>query len=181
MECTVKHVLLVVLFIALTPMAYVQAQSNKPMLEDIQAYVEISDDLSTSGQIGYDQIDMLKDAGFEVVINLAVADVARNGLEGFMVTQAGMSYIHIPVSWKNPSQRDLKLFFDVMEANKDRKIYVHCFANMRVSAFVYLYRTLHLDVSEEEAKEDLAKIWDPYSLDQWANFIDTAQKNHADS
>ena len=34
-------------------------------------------------------------------------------------------------------------------------------------------------ISEEQAKEDLAKIWDPYSLDQWANFIETAQKNHA--
>ena len=174
-----KHCFILLLCITLPSVAFAQAQSTKPMLEDIQAYVEISDDLSTSGQIGYDQIDMLKEAGFEVVINLAVADEERNGREGFLVTQAGMTYIQIPVSWKNPSQRDLQLFFDVMNANKDRKVYVHCFANMRVSAFVYLYRTLQLDVSEEKAKEDLAKIWDPYSLDQWANFMDTAQKNHA--
>ena len=173
-----KHSFITLLLI-LIPLASLQAQSTKPMLENIQAYVKISDNLSTSGQIGYDQIDMLKEAGFEVVVNLAVADEARNGLEGFLVTQAGMAYIHIPVSWQNPSQRDLQLFFDVMEANKDRKVYVHCFANMRVSAFVYLYRTLHQDVSEEQAKEDLAKVWDPYSLDQWANFIETAQKNHA--
>ena len=167
------------ILLILTPLASLWAQSTDTMLEDIQAYVKISDDLSTSGQIGYDQIALLKEAGFEVVINLATADEERNGLEGFLVTQEGMTYIHIPVSWQNPSQRDLKLFFDVMEVNKDRKVYVHCFANMRVSAFVYLYRTLHQDVSEEQAKEDLAKIWDPYSLDQWANFIETAQENHA--
>ena len=152
-----------------------QPISTESMLHEITAYVEISENLSTSGQIGYDQIELLKDAGFDVVINLAPADESRNGLEGFLVTQQGMSYIQIPVSWQNPSQRDLQLFFDIMKANTDRKVFVHCFANMRVSAFVYLYRTLHQDISEQAAKEDLAKIWDPYSLEQWANFIETAK------
>ena len=153
-----------------------ETATSKTMLSDITAFLEISENLSTSGQVGYDQIEFLKDAGFEVVINLAPADESRNGLEGFLVTQQGMSYIQIPVSWQNPSQRDLQLFFDVMKANADRKVFVHCFANMRVSAFVYLYRTLHQDISEEKAKEDLAKIWDPYSLDQWASFIESAKK-----
>ena len=170
---------LVSLLLILTPLTSSLAQSPNSMIEDIQAYVKISDSLATSGQIGYDEIEMLKDAGFEVVINLATADEERNGREGFLVTETGMTYIHIPVSWQDPSQRDLQLFFDVMEVNKDRKVYVHCFANMRVSAFVYLYRTLQQDVSEEKARKDLAKIWDPYSLDQWANFIETAKKNHA--
>ena len=151
------------------------------MLEEIRAYVRISDDLATSGQIGYDQIESIKEAGFDMVINLAPADEARNGLEGFLVTQQGMAYVQIPVSWQNPDQRDLKLFFDIMEANKDRKIYVHCFANMRVSAFVYLYRTLELGVDEDVAQADLAKVWDPNGLDQWKAFIRTAQANHPNS
>ena len=153
-----------------------QPLSTEAMLNDIAMYVEISENLSTSGQITYDQIELIKEEGFEVVINLAPADESRNGLEGFLVTQQGMSYVQIPVSWQAPAKRDLQLFFDVMKANKDRKVFVHCFANMRVSAFVYLYRTLHEGISEEEAKEDLAKIWDPYSLEQWANLIDTAKK-----
>ena len=67
------------------------------------------------------------------------------------MTQAGMTYIQIPVDWQDPSLRDLELFFDVMEANEDRNVYVHCFANMRVSVFVYLYRTLRQGMSEDEA------------------------------
>lgn len=148
------------------------------MLEDIRAYLRINDQLATSGQITYDEIALLKEAGFEVVINLAPADEERNGSEGFLVTQAGMTYIQIPVSWKNPAPRDLQLFFDVMEANKDRKVYVHCFANMRVSAFVYLYRTLALGESEMVARADMEKIWDPNSQEQWSSFIKQIKASH---
>ena len=145
-------------------------------LEDINAYLPITDSLSTSGQITYDEISLLKEAGFEVVINLAVADQERNGEEGFLVTQQGLTYIQIPVSWQEPSLRDLQLFFDVMNVNRDRKVYVHCFANMRVSAFVYLYRTLHEGISEDVARADLEKIWDPTEREQWANFLEMAKE-----
>lgn len=152
-------------------------QTEMPLnLENINAYLAITDSLSTSGQITYDEIALLKEAGFEVVINLAVADQERNGEEGFLVTQQGLTYIQIPVSWQNPSLRDLQLFFDVMNVNRDRKVYVHCFANMRVSAFVYLYRTLHEGISEEVARTDLEKIWDPSEREQWARFIERAKE-----
>ena len=100
---------------------------------------------------------------------------SATGWKGTWVTQQGMTYIHIPVSWQQPSPRDLRLFFDVMNANEDRSVFVHCFANMRVSAFVYLYRTLELGEAEDAARADLAEIWDPASQPQWASFIDEAK------
>ena len=161
--------------VAMVATAMAQAGDTDDPLEAITNYVKISDDLSTAGQIAYDQIEALKEAGFEVVINLAPARDDANGMEGFLVVEQGMSYIHIPVSWQAPSQRDLQLFFDVMEANKDRKVFVHCFANMRVSAFVYLYRTLKEGITHEQARADLEKIWKPEELAQWGAFIETAQ------
>ena len=158
--------------------ARAQAGDAEDPLEAITNYVKISDHLSTSGQIAYDQVEAIKEAGFEVVVNLAPARDDVNGLEGYMVVEQGMSYVHIPVSWQNPSQRDLQLFFDVMKANQDRKVFVHCFANMRVSAFVYLYRTLHQNVPHEQARADLEKIWKPEELAQWDAFIKTAQREH---
>lgn len=163
------------LFGAFIPTLHAQDADLDAQLEDIQAYVRISDHLSTSGQIAYDQIELLKQAGFEVVVNLAPADEARNGLEGYLVAEQGMTYLQIPVSWREPSQRDLQLFFDVLTQNQDRKVFVHCFANMRVSAFVYLYRTLHQGISEDQARADLEKIWKPENQDQWAAFIETAR------
>ncbi|HMB92647.1 MAG TPA: protein tyrosine phosphatase family protein [Rhodothermales bacterium] len=152
------------------------AQSAEEDLATVYNYLKISDDLSTSGQIAYDQIASLKEAGFEVVVNLAPASDGANALEGFLVTQQGLSYVQIPVSWQEPSLRDLQMFFDVMEANKDHKVYVHCFANMRVSAFVYLYRTLMLDIPDDQASADLNKIWDPLELEQWAGLIERAKQ-----
>lgn len=149
--------------------------SEETDLEKIRAYLRIDDKLATAGQIQYDEIQAIQEAGFDVVVNLAPARQERNGEEGFRVTEAGMTYIQIPVDWENPSPRDLQLFFDVMKANEDRAVFVHCFANMRVSVFVYLYRTQVLGLSKEEARADLAKIWDPATEAQWARFIEQAE------
>jgi protein tyrosine phosphatase (PTP) superfamily phosphohydrolase (DUF442 family) len=147
-------------------------------LEAIRAFRPISDRLATSGQITYDQIPDIKDAGFQVIVNLAVADEKRNGSEGFLVVKEGMSYIQIPVSWEKPSLEDLEMFFGVMEANRDRKVLVHCFANMRASAFVYLYRTLKRGTPNEEALEDLHAIWNPSEQEQWARLIADAKAKY---
>ena len=134
------------------------AQQAPPAeLTTVLNYVEISDRLTTAGQIAYDQIPLL----------LATADQERNSLEGFHVTSSGMSYIHIPVVWEEPQLSDVRMFFDVMEANKDRKLFVHCIANMRVSAFVYLYRTLVEGVSDEDARVGMDEVW---TADQWRRF-----------
>ena len=57
-------------------------------------------------------------------------------------------------------------------ADADRRVYVHCVANFRVSTFMYLYRTLVLGQPPEDALADLHAIWQPY--DWWQAFIDEA-------
>lgn len=157
----------------------VHAQHETAMqLDSIRAYLPISDRLATSGQPADADFALIREAGYDMVINLA-PPVEMHAQEGFIVTSTGMSYIQIPVNWKAPSLDHLEQFFRVMEANKDKKIWVHCFANMRVSAFVYLYRTLHEGVSEEEARAALHQIWEP--AEAWPAFIETAQKHYAGS
>ena len=67
------------------------------------------------------------------------------------------------------------MFFDVMEANGGRNVFVHCFANMRASAFVFMYRTLVQGVPEAEALATMNEVWDPQDFDQWAGLIRRAQ------
>ena len=150
-------------------------------LTTIRNYFEISDRLTTSGQIAYDQIPLLREQEYEVVINLATASQERNSLEGFHVTASGMTYIHIPVDWEQPRLSDLSMFFDVMEANRDRKLFVHCFANMRASAFVYAYRTLVRGESEQAALADMNEVWDPGEVEQWASLIERARSEFGGS
>ena len=144
-------------------------------LEDIRNYTYVSDELASAGQIGYDQIPLLAEEGYDVVVNLAIADEERNGREGFLVTQEGLTYIHIPVDWQQPSMEHVELFFDVMQANEGRKVFVHCFANMRATAFVYLYRTLVLGESEGDARATMNEVWDPNEVEQWKDLIERAQ------
>ena len=118
---------------------------------------------------------MLGERGYEVVINLAVADEERNGREGFFVAEEGLTYVHIPVDWQEPQVSDVQMFFDVMRANEDRKVYVHCFANMRASAFVYLYRTLVEGVPEPDARATMHEVWDPADQQQWEDLIEQAR------
>jgi len=108
------------------------------------------------------------------VVNLATVNEAGNALEGYLVAEQGISYVNIPVVWQNPTVEDVQLFFDVMKAAGDRKVFVHCAANMRASAFVYLYRTLVLGVDEATARADMETIWDPAGSDTWNGLIDKA-------
>ena len=86
-----------------------------------------------------------------------------------MVESHSMEYVEIPVIWENPTLQDLEQFFEVMEANQTRKVFVHCVANKRVSVFMYLYRRLKGGFGETATKGDLLKIWEPN--DVWQQFI----------
>ena len=58
----------------------------------------------------------------------------------------------------------------------EQPLFVHCAANLRVSAFIYLYRQIKQNWSEEEAKIDLEKIWTPNKI--WTQFIEEVMKKN---
>jgi uncharacterized protein (TIGR01244 family) len=141
-------------------------------LAEIYKFLQISDEIATSGQPTAEQFASIKQAGYELVINLALP-TSSNALpnEKEIVESQGMQYVHIPVIWENPTLEDVNQFFNIMKANADKQIFVHCAANMRVSAFIYLYRRLHQGLNDEVAKQDLQRIWVPNEV--WSNFIQT--------
>ncbi|MGB1616975.1 MAG: protein tyrosine phosphatase family protein [Pseudomonadales bacterium] len=128
---------------------------------------EISPRLTTSGQISSAQIASLKAAEIDLVINLTMEASEQDAQEGYAVTKLGIDYIHIPVPWDRPTQEDLALFFGIMDLSRKKNVLVHCFANYRASAFVYLYRRTVLNVPEEAARADLDAIW---SADDWVKY-----------
>lgn len=132
--------------------------------------LDISDSLCTSGQPRADQFAFIAERGFEAVINLAMA-TSDGALpqEGDLVTGLGLTYLHIPVPWNAPSALHFQLFAAALQALQPRKVWVHCALNMRVSAFVYRYRTQLLGCSEAVAREALHKIWTPNAT--WTAFL----------
>jgi protein tyrosine phosphatase (PTP) superfamily phosphohydrolase (DUF442 family) len=134
-------------------------------LSSIFNYLPINGQLSTSGQTAEGQFAGIKAAGFDVVINLAPHDT-ENSLrdEAAVVNQLAMNYIHIPVNFSKPSERKLELFIDAMAQSKNKKIWLHCATNMRVSAFLFRYRRDILKEDAATAKLELDKIWQPLGV-----------------
>jgi protein tyrosine phosphatase (PTP) superfamily phosphohydrolase (DUF442 family) len=89
--------------------------------------------------------------------------------EAASVVALGMTYIHIPVDFQNPTQADFDRFCETMAALKDVPVHVHCIANYRVSAFFYRYRRDVLGLDEAEIRADLDRLWQPEGV--WAAFI----------
>ena len=57
---------------------------------------------------------------------------------------------------------------------------MHCFANMRASAFTYLYRTLVEGVDADEAREDMLAVWDPGLDERWGQWDRLIRNAEAD-
>ena len=62
--------------------------------------------------------------------------------EDKIVSKNDMVYIHIPITWKNPELDRLLLFLKLLESlqKEDKKIFIHCIKNYRVSVFMYHYK-----------------------------------------
>jgi protein tyrosine phosphatase (PTP) superfamily phosphohydrolase (DUF442 family) len=145
-------------------------------LSKIYNFRAISERLGTAGQPTEGQFQAVREAGFEAVINLALP-TSDNALanEGSIVTGLGMSYIHIPVNFQAPTPKDFQSFCRVMEAFEGRRVFVHCAANMRVSAFVFLYRVLRQHIPQAAAAPDLHAIWEPDGV--WGQLIEEQLKS----
>lgn len=145
---------------------------QKKAMKNILNLSILSDLLSTSGQPTRAELADIAEAGFKVVINLALptSDKAIPD-EAELVKSLGMEYIHIPIVWDSPQLEDLQCFMDAMDAHKQQKILVHCALNYRASAFTALWRVLRQDWDEAEAFAVQKKFWDLREYPVWEKFV----------
>ena len=146
-------------------------------LSQITNFVLISGTLGTSGQPTVEQLADIRNAGYELVVNLATA-TSENAIhnEGELVAEQGLDYVHIPVDWDAPAREDFERFAQTLNDNPDQKIWVHCALNMRASAFTFLYRIIHGGVDPSEAKEPMGRLWDPTGV--WEELLDEILADH---
>ena len=144
-----------------------------PALSGIYKLRVVDEALCTSGQPTVAQLQEIAAAGFTTVINLALHDDPRYSLpdEAGTVRSLGMGYVHIPVQFSAPTKKDLAEFFAAMKAHEDQKVWIHCAANIRVSAFLGLYRVIEKRWEREAAFAQLRDLWQ--SDEVWSSFIDS--------
>ena len=141
------------------------------MINDIYNFRQAAPELATSGQPNESQLADIAAAGYEVVINLALHDDPRYSLhnERASLYALGLDYVHIPVQFDKPTHQDLLAFFQAMERTEGRRVWVHCAANMRVTAFVSLFRVLRQGWTTDDAFGLMHGIWQPNEI--WSTFI----------
>ena len=143
-------------------------------LKQILNYHEFDSSLATAGQPTEQQFKLVREAGFEVIINLARTDSpGALANEADIVTASGMQYIHIPVDFKQPETSNLEEFFTAMNEYRGKNRFIHCACNWRVSAFMYLYRTKKMGLQKKQAEDEMFSIWTPDPV--WSDFIRMAE------
>jgi protein tyrosine phosphatase (PTP) superfamily phosphohydrolase (DUF442 family) len=136
----------------------------------ITGFLRVDERVSTGGQPSESQLEELAADGCKVVINLGLQD-PRYSLkdEAASVARAGMLYLHIPVQFDGPTSHDYQRFCDAMAAHQDKRIFVHCAANYRVSSFMALYGEAKLGWTRAAADAWAMKLWEPNET--WRTFL----------
>ncbi len=149
---------------------------NNP-LEKIINFYQIDGNIATSGQPKAEQFKDISTEGYEVVVNLSLCDSPTAVKdENSIISNLNMTYVHIPVDFKTPVLEDLEHFFEHMEQHKNKKIFIHCVMNWRVSAFMFLYHTIKCQVPVTDALQHMNAVWQPDPV--WQEFIENALNTH---
>jgi protein tyrosine phosphatase (PTP) superfamily phosphohydrolase (DUF442 family) len=140
-------------------------------LTDIRNFVAIDDRLGTAGQPTEPQVREVAAAGYTAVVNLGLLD-PKYCLpdEAALVESLGMEYRHIPVKFDAPAVGDFRAFVATMDAHAATRVFVHCAANYRVSAFVALWGELRLGWTRARADEHARRLWQPDET--WLAFLE---------
>lgn len=142
----------------------------------LKNFVCIDERIGTSGQPSEAELHLVRAAGYEVLVNLGLLGQAYSLVDERASAEAlGLEYHHLPVDFTAPAATDFVAFERTMLASLDKKVFVHCAANYRVSCFMALFGEKHLGWSREQADQHIQRVWTPD--DVWARFL--AQRRDA--
>jgi protein tyrosine phosphatase (PTP) superfamily phosphohydrolase (DUF442 family) len=149
-------------------------------IADIKNFRAIDERLASAGQPNEQQLAEVAGSGYSVVINLGLLD-PRYCLtdEAGLCTALGLRYLHIPVAFEAPVVGDFEAFLRTMDELQAERVFVHCAANYRVSAFLALYGELRLGWDRARADELACSQWQPNPV--WLGFLATCRGRWLDS
>ena len=142
------------------------------------AQQSIHPNLMTSALPSEEDFSLMAAQGYEIIISLC-QDIDSETLEDedSLVSRAGMRYIHLPVTFVAPTLEDYELLRDILRSVPDRKVWLHCARNWRVSAFMTIYHIVEMSMPHREAEEIAHRAWQPDET--WQALINEAIEKYA--
>lgn len=137
----------------------------------------LTERIVSAGQPSAAWLQTLRAQGFEAVVYLApptVPDAVRE--EPHIVASQGLLFIHLPIDFRQPTERDFDTFATLMHGLSERKVLVHCQVNMRASTLLFLYRVIHQRAAPEAAYANVTRIWSPNEV--WMQLVRAQLRKH---
>ena len=146
-------------------------------LSEICNYYKVPNLFDTSGQPNEQELRLLAKVGYQVIINLSIKSIlnGKNINEKDLLDSLKVEYIHLPVDYNNPTDEDFKKFILYLHKYKNKKLWIHCEAKHRVSAFIYRYRRDVLNLPHEMIIRDMETIWTPNEV--WKKFLQLSNES----
>ncbi len=127
--------------------------------------------LTSSAQPDRAYLQRAKALGYDMVINLAPPEYdGAVEEESAILARQGVTYLSIPVAWKDPTSEDFRLFSEVVKLAAKKNILVHCQVNLRGSSFTFLHRVINEGAPLDATRDKLTGVWMPNPT--WRKFIE---------
>ena len=137
------------------------ALSSLLMFQDatpIRNFLRIDPNFCTGGQPNMQQLEKLKAEGITTIINLRTADEYNVAQEEAKAKELGLKYFNIPVVYTAPKEEQATEFLKLMADTKNRPVFIHCTAAIRVGAFWLIKRVLQDGWTFENAEQEAQKV-----------------------
>ena len=139
-------------------------------VEEIKNFAAIDGRVGTAGQPSEDELRDVAADGYQAVINLGLLNPEYClPDEAGLAASLGLAYRHLPVVFDAPTLADFDAFVTGMDAWADKRVFVHCAANFRVSAFMAVYGEMRLGWTREHADRHARSQWEPNRT--WQQFV----------
>ena len=123
----------------------------------IRNFLRVSTDVCTGGQPRLEHFAALKAEGVKAVLNLRTPGEHRADEEEQAVKAAGMAYFNVPVVYTAPTFESADAFLRITDDPRNRPIFIHCTAAIRVGTYWLIRRVLRdnwtWDVALAEARK----------------------------
>lgn len=111
-------------------------------VESIPGFHRVEDGVAVGGQPAPDQIPALASDGYRTVVNLRLESEFDAVPVSDAIRQAGLAYVRVPMSAKDPSDAAVDEFLRVTDDPGIFPVYIHCASGNRAAALWMIRRVL---------------------------------------
>ena len=124
----------------------------------IRNFLRIDSNFCTGGQPTMQALERLKSEGITTIVNLRTPEEYNAAQEEAKAKELGLRYFNIPVVYSSPKEEQATEFLKIMADSKNRPVFIHCTAAIRVGAFWLIKRVLQDGWTFEKAEEEAQKV-----------------------